>query len=198
MIHPESQDKTLREPALSPQDITFDEDDKVKVQYSVLGFIVNIVIILFWIVFILFSFYVLIINPCTDDEFSFICVIASASLASFSFHLYVLFDTEYGNNKEYQEEHGVVEVLKLHWAAILETALNFLFFGIYGFDLTLQGIRGKDKIFTGIVISVFAAIYACTGMICWGFVTNNRKNILARIVRPWQVCEETENNTISA
>ena len=198
MIHPESQDKNLREPFQLPQDFDSDEDDKVTVKYSILGFIVNIGIILFWLVFILFSFYALIINPCTDDEFLFICVIAAASLASFSFHLYVLFDTEYGNTKEYQEEHGLVEVLKLHWAVILETALNFLFFGFYGFNITLQGVRGKDKMFTVIVISVFAVIYACNGMICWGFVTSNRKNILARIVRPWQVCEETENNDISA
>ena len=198
MIHPESQDKNLREPFQLPQDFDSDEDANVKVQYSILGFVVNIVIILFWQVFILFNFYALIINPCTDEEFPFLCVIATASLASFSFHLYVLFDCEYGNKKEYQEEHDLAEVIKLHWAAILETALNFLFFGIYGFKVTLQGIHGNDKMFTAIVISVFAVIYAFIGMICWGFATNNRKHILARIVRPWQVCEETENNTINA
>ena len=50
----------------------------------------------------------------------------------------------------------------------------------------------EEKLFANVFISVALMIYAVAGMICIGFVTNNRKNILARIVRPWQVYEQED------
>ena len=106
-----------------------------------------------------------------------------------------MIDPEYTNMKEYQEDLSLLGVIKNHWAVISGTTLACLFTGIAGFLFTIDAIFIKnDPLKAAIIITVWLAVYSVAGMICWGFVTNNKKNILARIVRPWQVYEEIETN----
>ena len=67
-------------------------------------------------------------------------------------------------------------------------------FSLMGSVLIGNANNDNVAIFIALVLSY---ILSFSIMICWGFVTGNRKNILFRIVRPWQVGENTEFNTYS-
>ena len=113
-----------------------------------------------------------------------------------------MIDPNYTNTTEYQEDLSLLGVIKNHWALISGTVLGCLFTGIVafaliatfvGFALNLPTPYLDSKILSPkFIISLCLIIYAVAGMICWGFVTNNKKNILARIVRPWQIRETTK------
>ena len=60
-------------------------------------------------------------------------------------------------------------------------------------DQVDQGIKSQkinsEDVLGGLLVLLFINVVAA--MNCWGFITNNRKNIFARIVRPWQVYDDT-------
>lgn len=191
MIHPESKDKNLREPVQLPSDLDSAEG---KPQYSISGFIVNIVMALIWALVFALSSYVIFVDP--DDVIMFFIPLFITSLTMLSFHLYALFNPDYGNEKDEHQDLTYVEILKKHWAVILGTTLVLLTFGFLGCFFSLDPIKKRNYRALGELFLILSAIYAVTGMICWGFVTNNRKNILARIVRPWKIHENTENEAV--
>ena len=180
MIHPESQDKNLQETS----------SDSVVTHYSLSGFIVNILVVLFWFAVLAYSIYHIGTGKTVDTKFFGPVWVITFNL--FAFHLYALVDPEYTNAKEYQADLSVVNVLKNHWAVILGTVLLDILVFFYAVPAIFGAIVNKNSVNATIFITVCSGIYAVSGMICWGFITNNKKNILARIVRPWQSHEVAE------
>lgn len=178
---------------IHPESIKKDYDIK-NVQWSVLGFITNIVIVLFWLLNLWFwsSTFTSSRSDALESVVAFL--IMATVLNLLGFHLYALLKPDYGNTEEY-EDLSLAAVLKNHWAIISGTTLFFLAVGSFSSALF---IKTRFKFVTEnvkIVLSVVLVLYSVAGMICWGFVTNNRRNILARIVRPWQINEQTEDKT---
>ena len=180
MIHPDSQNKKLHETST----------DSVVTQYSLSGFIVNILVVLFWFAVLAYSIYHIGTGKTVDTKFfGFVWVI---TFNLFAFHLHAMIDPEYTNAKEYEEDLSLVNVLKNHWAIILGTALLDIMVIFYGVPVFITASVNKKYVLMSQAIIVCSGIYAVSGMICWGFITNNKKNILACIVRPWQSHEVAE------
>ena len=114
----------------------------------------------------------------------------------FAFHLYVLIDPEYGNDDK-DAEMSVVDVLKNHWAILLGTALFYVTVSCVCYAFFYDGVSLEDLEMVSVFLAAVSVLYSVSGMICWGFVTKNRDIILARIVRPWQLYEMTENKNVS-
>lgn len=191
MIHAESQDKNSREPVQLPSE--FDSSEE-KPQYSISGFIVNIVMALIWLCVFAVSSYVIFVDP--GDDIMFFIPIFVTSLNMLSFHLYALIDPDYGNEKDEERDLTYVDILKKHWAVILGTTLVVLTFGFLACFLSLKPINEGNYMALGKLFLLLSAIFAVTGTICWGFVINDKKNIIARIVRPWQIHDNTESETV--
>ena len=162
-----------------------------QLQPSVLGFIVNIVIVLVWTLAMAFSWYNLAYGRCDIRTTAFLYLLLGSAENLFAFHLFVMIDPEYGNKKE-TTETNVVEVLKSYWAIFLGTTLVYMTVTYVCYVFMSYPKLWEEKLFANVFISVALMIYAVAGMICIGFVTSNRKNILARIVRPWQVYEQED------
>ena len=191
MIHPESQDKILREPVHLPSE--FDSSEE-KPHYSISGLIVNIVMVLIWFCVFAVSSYAIFFDP--GDEIMFFIPIFVTSLNMLSFHLYALLDPDYGNEKDEERDLTYVDILKKHWAVILGTTLVVLTFGFLACFLSIIPIKERNYMALGKLFLLLSAIYAVTGTICWGFVTNDRENFIARFVRPWQIHGNTESEAV--
>lgn len=184
MIRSDFQERYSWEPFQLPPDYASTEK---KFQYSITGFIINIVIVLFWLFVLAFCFKQATSKGIKRSELLHIVPFVIVTLNLLTFHLYAMIDPEYTNKKEYLERLNLVTALKNHWAIISGTGLFGLLVGYFGLMISYGSILQRHRLFTIFVIIVWAATYAVAGMICWGFVTHNRKSILARIIRPWQV-----------
>ena len=169
------------------------EEEKQKPQYSILGFIVNIIGVVFWLVVFAFCLPEMFSSSCDIGQIIFLLgPFSLASILLIGFHLYVLINPDFGNGKE-DQERGCFGSFKKYWAIVIGTTLSCVMFSLMG--SVLIGNANNDNV--AIFIALVLLILSFSIMICWGFVTGNRKNILARIVRPWQVGENTEFNTYS-
>ena len=186
MIHPESQEKNVHDTT----------SDSVETQYSISGFIVNILLSLFWIIAMWFCYNQVVVRRFREADALMFCVpLFCSALIMLGFHLYVLFNRNYGIQKE-DAEISLSDVFKNHWAVISGTCV--FYFSITYICWLFMGSPDfwENKSFAKTFIFVALLAYAISGMVCWGFVTTKNKNILARIVRPWQIRETTEVDAV--
>ena len=170
------------------------QQEEEKPQYSILGFIINIIAVVFWLVVFAFCFTEMFSSSTDLSQIMFLFgPFSLASIILIGFHLYVMINPEFGNKKE-DQELGCFGSFKKYWAIIIGTTLSCVMFSLKGW--VLIGIASNNNE-VGILATLTLLILSFSVMICWGFVTDNKKNILARLVRPWQVYENTEVNTYS-
>lgn len=206
MIHPESEKKIEQESVELPSDDV--PIKEVKIKASIRGFLVNIFLALFW--WAVFGLTDILLTDVDNALGKFLAFLQfSSALLLSSFHVYVLFKPSY----EYAEEHEelrIPDVFKKRWALMYGTAIFFLAFNTSFFMSLAQNIQDQmemaqniqeqvdqginnqkfnsEDVLGGMLVLLFINVVAA--MNCWGFITNNRKNFFARIVRPWQVYDD--------
>lgn len=194
MIHPEPEENIKQESVKLPSDDVSTKE--VKIKASVRGFLVNILLALFW--WAVFGLSCALLSDFDIVTRFLVSIITfSGTLLLSSFHVYVLFKPGYEYTEE-DEELSLADFFKKRWALASGTAIFFLAFNaIFANALARDISKGKEisseDALIGMIVLLF--INAVAGMNCWGFVTNNKKNIFARIVRPWQVYDDTKAET---
>ena len=76
-------------------------------------------------------------------------------------------------------------------------ALFYLTVSFVCYAFFYEGVSSDDLEIVSVFLTAVSVLYSVSGMICWGFVSKDRNIILARIVRPWQLYEMTENKNVN-
>ena len=80
------------------------QQEEEKPQYSILGFIINIIAVVFWLVVFAFCFTEMFSSSTDLSQIMFLFgPFSLASIILIGFHLYVMINPEFGNKKEDQE-----------------------------------------------------------------------------------------------
>lgn len=157
-----------------------------KPEYSIVGFIVNIIFAgIFTLLFGVFT-YVLIDH--LSELFKWRIFIILGMLCAFagSFHIYALIDPEHTNEKN--DDAGM---LSKHWALI---------FGGPGFCLILisntfylkvnEFMEGQEFEYGDLLIILSATtVYA---LVIYAFMTKDKESIFARYLKPWNLVGNTD------